>query len=63
MSTMFDNSQFRSIAVTDGDAQPAIWIPCPTCWGQRRIYEDRNGDGLTPCTCPSCLGVGERLIH
>lgn len=40
---------------------PATWAPCPTCWGQRRIYEDRNGEGLVPCTCPSCLGLGERM--
>ena len=61
MRTMFDSSQFRSF-IADVDPKPAIWIPCPTCWGQRRIFEDRNGDGLTPCTCPSCLGLGERLI-
>lgn len=35
------------------------WTPCPMCWGQRRIYEDRNGEGLVPTTCPSCLGIGE----
>lgn len=61
MSTMFDSSQFRSIAVADGHTGPAIWIPCPTCWGQRRIFEDCNGDGLTPHACPSCLGLGEQL--
>ena len=37
------------------------WAPCPTCWGQRRIFEDRNGEGLVPGTCPGCLGLGEIL--
>ena len=41
---------------------PATWAPCPTCWGQRRLYEDRNGEGLVPCVCPECLGVGERIV-
>ena len=40
----------------------AIWEPCATCWGQRRIFEDRNGEGLVPSTCPGCLGVGERVV-
>ena len=40
---------------------PTIWRPCPTCWGQRRIYENPNGEGLVPRTCPSCLGVGESI--
>ena len=44
------------------DAAPVIWSPCPTCWGQRRVYEDLNGEGLVPCTCPSCLGIGERIF-
>ncbi len=44
------------------DLPPAVWTPCPTCWGQRRIFEDRNGEGLVPCTCPVCLGVGERIV-
>ena len=44
------------------DAAPAIWSPFPTCWGQRRIYEDPNGEGLVPCTCPSCLGIGECIF-
>jgi hypothetical protein len=40
----------------------ATWEPCATCWGQRRILEDRNGEGLVPCTCPTCLGLGERIV-
>jgi hypothetical protein len=40
----------------------ATWAPCPTCWGQRRIFEDRNGEGLVPCTCSACLGLGERIV-
>ena len=43
-------------------AQPALWRPCPTCWGQRRILEDRNGAGLVPQRCPTCLGLGEQLV-
>src|SRR5205807_5963706 len=42
-------------------AERAVWSPCATCWGQRRIYEDRNGEGLVPLTCPTCLGLGEEL--
>ncbi len=37
----------------------AAWSSCPTCWGQRRILEDRNGEGLVPLACPACLGLGE----
>ncbi len=40
---------------------PGVWRPCPMCWGQRRILEDRNGEGLLPRPCPWCLGIGERL--
>lgn len=43
-------------------ARPAVWRPCATCWGQRRIYQDRNGEGLVPQTCPACIGVGEELV-
>lgn len=49
--------------VTTAASSPtAVWAPCPTCWGQRRIYADRNGEGLVPHACPSCLGLGERLV-
>jgi hypothetical protein len=37
------------------------WTSCGTCWGQRRLWEDRNGEGLVPVRCPGCLGVGEQL--
>lgn len=40
---------------------PTIWTPCPTCWGQRRIFENHNGEGLVPHPCPSCLGLGEQM--
>ncbi len=40
----------------------AQWRPCPICWGQRRIYQDRNGEGLVPQTCPTCIGLGEQLV-
>jgi hypothetical protein len=36
----------------------ATWRPCPTCRGQRRIDEDRNGEGLVPCSCSGCLAIG-----
>jgi len=38
------------------------WAPCGLCWGQRRIFEDCNGEGLVPRGCPACLGVGERPV-
>jgi hypothetical protein len=44
---------------------PAVtWAPCPTCWGQRRIWirgEAPNGEGavLTPVACYGCMGIGE----
>jgi hypothetical protein len=50
-----------------GPVVPAVvWVPCPTCWGQRRILElvaVGNGDGnrLVARSCPGCLGVGEVL--
>lgn len=42
------------------------WAPCPTCWGQRRIWERTqaaNGEGsiLVATTCSGCVGVGEVL--
>jgi hypothetical protein len=44
--------------------QVVHWAPCPTCWGQRRIWtreQAANGEGaiLVAATCESCLGVGE----
>lgn len=60
--TMFDSSQFWSFAVADADQRRAIWVPCAMCWGQRRIFEDLHGQGLVACTCPGCLGLGERLV-
>lgn len=43
-------------------AEPVLaWTPCALCWGQRIIFENRNGEGLVPCTCPRCLGIGEEL--
>jgi hypothetical protein len=40
------------------------WAPCPTCWGQRRIWtrvQAPNGEGaiLVAETCSGCLGIGE----
>jgi hypothetical protein len=45
-------------------AQVVHWAPCPTCWGQRRIWtrsKAPNGEGaiLVATTCEGCLGVGE----
>jgi len=40
----------------------SVWIPCGTCWGQRRLFTATAGTGrLVPHTCPTCMGVGERL--
>ena len=50
---------FTPLAAGTAVRSDAAWSPCATCWGQRRIYEDRNGEGLVPLTCPGCLGVGE----
>lgn len=34
-------------------------IPCPTCWGQRRVWTPAaNGEGLIPTICHPCLGTG-----
>lgn len=34
-------------------------LPCPTCWGQRRIWHAApNGEGLIPVLCTPCLGTG-----
>ncbi len=49
-----------TVAIATPLTTPVIWVPCGTCWGQRRLYEDRNGEGLVPCVCPGCLGIGER---
>jgi DnaJ-class molecular chaperone len=42
------------------------WVSCPSCWGQRRIWEfieAGNGEGRIPVhhTCPECMGLGELL--
>lgn len=37
------------------------WRMCPMCWGQRRVFQDRNGEGLVPAPCGACLGIGEQL--
>ena len=44
----------------------AAWSQCPTCWGQRRIFEPvdaPNGEGrvLVAHACDACLGLGEVL--
>lgn len=52
-------------AIGTAAARDALaWIPCPTCWGQRRILEPDRTPGagrraLVAQTCPRCLGVGE----
>jgi hypothetical protein len=43
-------------------ASPAVWRPCPICWGQRQVFEDRNGEGLVPHPCVACLGLGQELV-
>ncbi|HMN98672.1 MAG TPA: hypothetical protein PKD59_04615 [Miltoncostaeaceae bacterium] len=51
-----------TLAATTAAAPATVWIPCGTCWGQRRILADHNGEGLVPHACPSCLGTGEQLV-
>jgi hypothetical protein len=51
-------------SVTIEHEETRTWVPCPTCWGQRRILtrvEAPNGEGaiLVAGSCPGCLGVGE----
>ena len=51
---------------TVAEGRSATWAPCPTCWGQRRIWDRvpvANGEGavLIAASCPGCLGVGEVL--
>jgi hypothetical protein len=41
---------------------PITWTLCATCWGQRQVFDNPNGEGLVPHACPSCLGLGERAI-
>jgi hypothetical protein len=41
-----------------------LWAQCPTCWGQRKIWEPQeaaNGEGviLVAHACDGCLGIGE----
>lgn len=38
-----------------------VWVPCPVCWGQRRLLAPSPSGALTSLTCPGCIGVGERL--
>ena len=57
-------SQGVPAAGTAAARDAAIWIPCPTCWGQRRILEPDRAPGapragLVARPCPGCLGVGE----
>jgi len=52
-----------STAVHTTPPTSAVWATCPTCWGQRRIYADHNGEGLVPHACPGCLGLGEQLVE
>lgn len=59
---MFDSSPFWSVAVANALKEPAIWAPCAWCWGQRRIFEQLDGEALVPYRCPGCLGLGEQLV-
>ena len=38
-----------------------VWVPCPTCWGQRQLWCARGGV-LAHETCPECYGIGGRLV-
>lgn len=38
------------------------WIPCPVCWGQRRVFvASGDGEGYVPEACGPYLGRGEVL--
>lgn len=43
------------------ETPPLTWAPCGTCWGQRKLVTLGPGSQVIEETCPSCLGVGERL--
>jgi hypothetical protein len=52
------------LTATTPAGQAVHWAPCPTCWGQRRIWtrtQAANGEGaiLVATACRSCLGIGE----
>lgn len=41
-----------------------VWRPCPTCWGQGRIYEGWASETEArawpnPRICGTCVGVGQ----
>ena len=42
-------------------APSLVWVPCATCWGQRRIVTIGHSGEARAQTCTTCLGVGERL--
>jgi hypothetical protein len=48
-----------TVAPASAQLPRMVWVPCPECWGQRRIFGDRNGEGLVPCACARCIGIGE----
>jgi hypothetical protein len=35
-----------------------IQLTCPTCWGQKVIYEPFLGGKLMPVICECCRGTG-----
>lgn len=37
-----------------------VWIPCGTCWGQRRLFVE-TPLGYDEVNCPGCGGMGEVL--
>jgi len=52
--------------ITTEDEATRHWAPCPTCWGQRRIWtsvQAANGEGaiLVAESCSGCVGIGEVL--
>ena len=54
-------SPTATVTIEDQATRP--WAPCPTCWGQRRIFAPAaNGEGLIPHPCPVCLGRGYRTV-
>lgn len=43
------------------DRIDTVWEPCGTCWGQRVVHVPSHG-GFERRPCPTCLGVGERVV-
>jgi hypothetical protein len=62
MVTVMDRPEIGWRSATTATGSPpvllTVWVPCGTCWGQRRIFRFHDGHYLR-LTCPACLGLGD----